>query len=259
MRIALGIEYDGSGYFGWQRQTQGRTVQACVEHSLSVVANHAVHVVCAGRTDTGVHATGQVVHFDTPSVRDDDGWLRGGNANLPPDIRLQWSSVVDESFHARFSARRRHYRYIILNRPVASALLRNQVCHEYSPLDHESMQAAARALVGEHDFTSFRAAGCQAKSPRREIYRLNVSRFADSIYIDVEANAFLHHMVRCIVGVLLAVGRGEQPVEWAAKVLAARDRTLSGVNAPPVGLYLVAVKYDDDFGLPSVARLPVYS
>ena len=258
MRIALGIEYDGSGYYGWQRQVEGRTVQGCLEHSLSLVANHDVKIVCAGRTDTGVHATGQVVHFDTRSVRAEDNWLRGGNANLPPDIILQWVTRIDESFHARYSAIRRHYRYVILNRPVASAVLRHQVCHEYRPLDHERMQLAAHALVGEHDFTSFRAAGCQAKSPRREVYRLDVARSGDCIYIDVEANAFLHHMVRCIAGVLLAIGRGEQAVGWVEEILAARDRALSGVNAPPGGLYLVAVNYGDDFPLPSASRLPSY-
>jgi tRNA pseudouridine38-40 synthase len=258
MRIALGIEYDGSAYYGWQRQSEGPTVQASVEQALSVVADHDVRVVCAGRTDTGVHATAQVVHFDTHAVRDDAGWVRGANANLPADIRLQWSAVVDETFHARFSARRRRYRYIILNRPTASAILRRLVCHEYRPLDCDRMQSAARAFIGEQDFTSFRAAGCQAKSPLREIYQLEITRSGDCIYIDVEANAFLHHMVRCIAGVLLAIGRGEQPVSWAADVLQARDRTLSGVNAPPGGLYLAAVFYGGEYRLPAVPPLPAY-
>lgn len=258
MRIALGIEYDGSAYYGWQRQTRGMTVQGRVEEGLSVVADHRVHVVCAGRTDTGVHATAQVVHFDSAALRSAVNWVRGANANLPHDIRLQWSARVDENFHARFSAQRRSYRYIILNRPVASAILRQRVCHEYRPLDHVRMQAAACSLVGEHDFSSFRAAGCQAKSPRREIVRLDVTRSGDCVYIDVEANAFLHHMVRCIAGVLLAIGRGDQPVDWAAEVLAARDRTLSGVNAPPGGLYLVQVVYDPSFQLPTDPRLPVF-
>jgi tRNA pseudouridine38-40 synthase len=259
MRIALGIEYDGSGYYGWQRQAEGPTVQASVEQALSIVADHAVRIVCAGRTDTGVHATAQVVHFDTHSVREGDSWVRGANANLPADIRLQWSACVNDSFHARFSARRRRYRYVILNRPVATAVLRRLVCLEYLPLDHERMQLAANALIGEHDFTSFRAAGCQAKSPRREIYRLDVTRSGDCVYIDVEANAFLHHMVRCIAGVLLAIGRGDQPVTWSAAVLQAADRTLSGVNAPPGGLYLAAVFYDPEYRLPAEPPLPVYS
>ncbi|MGB5258936.1 MAG: tRNA pseudouridine(38-40) synthase TruA [Gammaproteobacteria bacterium] len=258
MRIALGIEYDGSAYCGWQRQAEGMTVQGRVEAGLSTVADHPVSVVCAGRTDTGVHAMTQVVHFDTDAHRSDANWVRGANANLPHDVRVQWSARVDEHFHARFSARRRSYRYIILNRPVASAILRQRVCHEYRPLDHVRMQAAACALVGEHDFTSFRAAGCQAKSPRREIYRLDVTRSRDCVYIDVEANAFLHHMVRCIAGVLLAIGRGEQPVDWAVELLEARDRTLSGVNAPPGGLYLVNVMYDPAWQLPAEPRLPVF-
>lgn len=258
MRIALGIEYDGSAYYGWQRQASGMTVQGRVEEGLSVVADHPVRVACAGRTDTGVHATAQVVHFDSNALRSDANWVRGANANLPHDIRMQWSARVDESFHARFSARRRSYRYIILNRPLASAILRRRVCHEHRPLDHARMQAATGALVGEHDFTSFRAAGCQAKSPRRRIVRLDVTRSGDCVYIDVEANAFLHHMVRCIAGVLLAIGRGEQAVDWAAEVLQARNRTLSGVNAPPDGLYLVHVGYDPVFRLPAKHHLPVF-
>lgn len=258
MRIALGIEYDGSAYFGWQRQAEGATVQTCVEHAISVVANHATRVVCAGRTDTGVHATCQVIHFDTTAMRRDSNWVKGVNANLPHDIRVQWAMPVDEQFHARFSAPRRHYRYVILNRPVASAVLQRRVCHEGRPLDHNSMQKAAMALLGEHDFTAFRAVACQAKSPRREIYRLDVTRSGNCIYIDVEANAFLHHMVRCIAGVLLAIGRGEQPVGWTADVLASRDRTLSGVNAPPGGLYLVNVSYEPAFSLPGKPYLPVF-
>jgi len=258
MRIALGIEYDGSAYCGWQRQAEGATVQASVEQGVSAVADHGVQVVCAGRTDTGVHATNQVIHFDTTAMRNDSNWVKGANANLPHDIRVQWAMPVDEQFHARFSARRRHYRYVIMNRPVASAILQRRVCHECRPLDHNSMQTAALALLGEHDFTAFRAAACQAKSPRREIYRLDVTRSGSCIYIDVEANAFLHHMVRCIAGVLLAIGRGEQPVGWASDVLACRDRTLSGVNAPPGGLYLANVSYEPDFSLPGEPYLPEF-
>jgi tRNA pseudouridine38-40 synthase len=258
MRIALGIEYDGSAYCGWQRQAEGATVQASVEQGVSVVADHRVQVVCAGRTDTGVHATNQVIHFDTTAMRNDSNWVKGVNANLPHDIRVQWAMPVDEQFHARFSARRRHYRYVIMNRPVASAILQRRVCHEREPLDHKNMQTAALALLGEHDFTAFRAAACQAKSPRRVIYRLDVTRSGSCIYIDIEANAFLHHMVRCIAGVLLAIGRGEQPVGWAADVLACRDRTLSGVNAPPGGLYLANVSYEPDFSLPGEPYLPVF-
>ena len=258
MRIALGIEYDGTGFFGWQRQTEGRTVQACVEMALSKVADHAIAVVCAGRTDSGVHATGQVVHFDTAAERPMDGWRRGANAHLPEDILVQWAHPVDESFHARFGATRRHYRYIIHNHRVNSPLLRNRVCPVYTDLDVAGMQAAASHLRGEHDFTSFRAVACQAHSPVRTISHLEVCRSGDFIYIDVMANAFLHHMVRCIAGVLIAVGRGEQSPGWVAGVLAAKDRRLSGMNGPPGGLYLVAVRYPAEFGLPVDYRIPAY-
>lgn len=258
MRIALGIEYDGSAYYGWQRQSQGATVQCCVEAALSKIADRPVKVVCAGRTDTGVHATGQVVHFDTDAVRDLDGWLRGANTHLPPDIRVQWSHPVDVSFHARFGAHMRHYRYIIYNHPVSSALLRNRVCWEFRQLDVPSMVTAARCLLGEHDFTSFRAVACQAHSPVRTITQLELRRCGDFIYLDIKANAFLHHMVRCIAGVLITVGRGEQVPGWVGEVLAARDRRLSGVNGPPAGLYLVAVNYPELFGIPPASRLPSY-
>jgi tRNA pseudouridine38-40 synthase len=258
MRIALGIEYDGTDYFGWQRQSEGRTVQGCVEQALTRVADHPVAVVCAGRTDTGVHATGQVVHFDTGSRREAENWVRGSNANLPADVRVQWAAEVPDSFHARFKAIQRHYRYIILNRPAASALLGNRTCREYTRLDTASMAKAGRQLVGEHDFSSFRAAACQAKSPVRTIYELEVQRSGDFVYLDVRANAFLHHMVRCIAGVLIAVGRGEQQPAWVGGLLAARDRTASGINATPAGLYLVAVRYAPEFTLPLAGWLPHY-
>lgn len=258
MRIALGIEYDGTGFFGWQRQPEGRTVQTCVEKALSVVADHPVAVVCAGRTDTGVHATGQVVHFDSAAARVMDSWRRGANAHLPEDIRVQWAHSVDASFHARFAATERHYRYIIHNHRVNSPLLRNRVCPVYAQLDVVSMQTAASYLRGEHDFTSFRAVACQAHSPVRTISHLEVSRSGDFIYLDVMANAFLHHMVRCIAGVLIAVGRGEQSPGWVAEVLAAKDRRLSGMNGPPGGLYLVAVDYPEKFGLPASYRIPAF-
>lgn len=258
MRIALGIEYDGAAFLGWQRQQEGRTVQGCVEQALAMVANESVGVVCAGRTDTGVHATGQVVHFDTDARRTPDNWVRGANSNLPADIRVQWAAGVDDGFHARFSARRRHYRYVVLNRPAAPALLRNRVCWERLPLHLERMQLAARPLLGEHDFTSFRAAACQARSPVRSVYRLDIARAGECIYIDVVANAFLHHMVRCIAGVLLAVGRGEQTPDWPAQLLDVRDRTVGGVNAPAGGLYLVNVTYVDPYRFPATGWLPVF-
>ena len=258
MRIALGLEYDGSGFCGWQRQTTGRTVQGCLEDALSVVADHTVDVVCAGRTDTGVHATGQVIHFDSSAPRDAEAWVRGVNSNLPGDVSVQWAVAVGPDFHARFSARRRSYRYIILNKSVASALLRDRVSRVYQALDVHAMTAAAGHLLGEHDFTSLRAAACQAKHPVRTIYRLDVRRYGDFIYLDVTANAFLHHMVRCIAGVLIAVGTGEQNPDWVGSLLAMRDRAAAGITAPAAGLYLVRVEYEPQFQLPDTAWLPAY-
>jgi tRNA pseudouridine38-40 synthase len=258
-RFALGVEYDGSSFLGWQRQREGRTIQATLEDALSQVADHDVRVVCAGRTDTGVHATGQVVHFDSHASRTGANWLRGSNANLPPDISVQWIKPAGGEFHARFSAVRRHYRYIIYTHPARPALLRQQVCWQTRELETPRMQLAAARLLGEHDFTSFRAAACQAHSPVRTIYTLDISQSGAFIYIDVIANAFLHHMVRCIAGVLIKVGCGDAPVNWVDDVLAARDRRVSGVNAPPGGLYLVNVSYPVEFQVPSTGRLPVFS
>ena len=258
MRIALGIEYDGTDFHGWQRQRTGRTVQGCVEEALSRVADHKLAVVCAGRTDTGVHATEQVIHIDTVAVREEKAWIRGGNANLPSDIRVQWAREVDESFHARFSARRRHYRYVILNRPYPSAQFRHRASWVYAQLDEAAMRAGAIHLLGEHDFTSFRALACQAKHPIRTIHTLDVHRCGDFIYIDVVANAFLHHMVRCIAGVLITIGRGEASPEWVREVLEARDRAAGGITAPATGLYLVAVHYPAQFVIPRIGWLPEY-
>jgi len=258
MRYAAGIEYDGCGFFGWQRQAEGRTVQACVEKAISKVADHALNVVCAGRTDTGVHATGQVFHFDTGTDRPTNNWLRGTNANLPDDISVQWLARIDGDFHARFSATQRHYRYIIYNHPCRPALLRNHVCWHHAELDAGIMAHAGRYLVGEHDFTSFRAVACQAHSPVRTIHSLEVRRSGCFITIDVIANAFLHHMVRCIAGVLIKTGCGEQAPDWTSDVLQAKDRRVSGINASPAGLYLVKVRYPDHFAVPSGTRLPVF-
>lgn len=258
MRYAAGIEYDGCGFFGWQRQAEGRTVQACVEKAISKVADHALNVVCAGRTDSGVHATGQVIHFNTGTNRPTNNWLRGTNANLPDDISVRWLSSMDEAFHARFSATQRHYRYIIYNHPCRPALLRNHVCWHHAELDAGIMAHAGRYLVGEHDFTSFRAVACQAHSPVRTIHSLEVRRSGRFIYIDVIANAFLHHMVRCIAGVLIKTGCGEQTPDWTSDVLQAKDRRVSGINASPAGLYLVKVRYPDHFAVPSGTRLPVF-
>lgn len=256
MRIALGIEYDGSRFSGWQRQAHAVGVQQVLEEAISNVADHPVKVVCAGRTDAGVHATTQVVHFDTGAVRSPRAWVLGTTCKLPPEVCVTWAQPVDEAFHARFSATGRRYRYVIFNRPVRPALLHGRVCWEHRPLDDTRMAAAAVCLHGEHDFSSFRAQGCQAGHPRREIHALDVRRQGEFIHLDVAANAFLHHMVRNIAGTLLAVGRGERPVEWVKEVLEARDRTVAGITAPAAGLYLVQVQYPERFGVPQAARLP---
>lgn len=254
MRIALGVEYDGSGYCGWQLQKHGeRTVQEAVERALSSVANQPVRVICAGRTDTGVHATGQVIHFDTGAERSERSWVFGTNANLPKDVSILWARPVDDSFHARFSALRRRYRYVIYTRPVRPTYLAYRVTWSYRDLDETRMQEAAQHLLGEHDFSSYRALACQAKSPVRTLYRLDVSREGDFIFLDLEANGFLHHMVRNIAGVLMAIGSGEQDTGWTRDVLELRDRTLGGVTAQPHGLYFSGVEYPDEFGLPSLS------
>lgn len=257
MRVALGIEYDGSGFRGWQAQQPGvRTVQNCLEKAIGKVADHPVRVSCAGRTDAAVHATAQVAHFDTEAERSDRAWVFGTNANLPPDVSVLWAQPVPNTFHARFSALARRYRYLILNRPVRPALYRQQASWFYRPLEVERMHAAARCLLGEHDFSSFRAAECQAKTPRRTVYALELERHGGWVVLEIEANAFLHHMVRNVAGVLMAIGSGEQPIEWAQEVLEARDRRLGGVTAPPQGLYLIAVRYPDEYQLPSGQPLP---
>jgi len=253
MRIALGIEYDGRPYCGWQFQDHSPSVQATVELALSSVADHPVRVTCAGRTDTGVHAAEQVVHFDTEAVRDDKAWVMGTNANLPKSVSVLWVKPVDDTFHARFSALRRRYRYVIFNRDVRPAFLAGRVAFCYRPLEVLLMQAAAQYLLGEHDFNAYRALACQAKSPVRTVYRLEVSRRDELILIDIEANAFLHHMVRNIAGVFMTIGAGEQEPVWAKQVLDGRDRSLGGVTAPPDGLYLMEVTYPEAFGIP---RLP---
>lgn len=251
MRIAMGLEYDGTGFAGWETQVDQRTVQSCAEAAVAKVADHPVKVVCAGRTDSGVHALSQVVHFDSEAPRDNDAWLLGTNANLPADIRVRWAQPVDNEFHARFSARRRSYRFVILNARQKSALHRHRVCWHYRPLDDARMAGAAQYLIGEHDFSSYRAQACQAKNPVRTIYRLDVSRHGEFVHIDVVANAFLHHMVRNIAGVLMAVGEGKYRPDWAGEVLGYRDRTLGGVTAPPQGLYLLGVEYPQHYRLPA--------
>ncbi len=250
MRIALGIEYDGTAYNGWQRQKTGLGVQQRVEEALRVVADHPVEVTCAGRTDTGVHASGQVVHFDTPNTRDDRGWLLGINSNLPGDISVVWARHVEDDFHARFTATGRNYRYRILNRLERSALHRYRAWWVYAPLDAERMHEAAQHLLGEHDFSAFRAAGCRANTPQRNITRLSIERSGDWITLEVSANAFLQHMVRNITGSLAAVGEAEQPPDWIKAVLESRDRKQGGIAAPPHGLTLVSVDYPESANIP---------
>jgi tRNA pseudouridine38-40 synthase len=253
MRIAAILEYDGSGFSGWQRQAQVRSVQQCVEEALSGIADSPVQVTVAGRTDAGVHASAQVIHFDTGAARSDYSWVRGANSQLPNDVALLWAGVVDAGFHARFSATGRHYRYVILNRAVRPTYQARRVTHEYRPLDVERMRAAADHLVGTHDFSSFRAIQCQAKSPVREVRRLTVERQDEYVIVRVYANAFLQHMVRNIAGVLMDIGSGERETVWAQQVLEARDRTQGGVTAPPDGLYLTAVEYPVSFNIPVIA------
>lgn len=259
MRIALGIEYDGSGFRGWQLQGhEPLTVQAAVEAALSKVAAHPVRVVCAGRTDSGVHAVGQVVHFDTPAVREPRNWVLGANVNLPPTVAVTWARQVEDDFHARFSAQSRAYRYLILNRPTRSSLLAGRATWVHRPLDAAQMHEAGQVLVGTHDFSSYRALGCQAKSPIRTLHSLSVQREGELIQLHVHANAFLHHMIRNIAGVLMAIGRGERERGWAAEVLAHCDRTRGGVTAPPDGLYFERVWYPEAFAIPAPAPLPFY-
>ncbi|MCW8944290.1 MAG: tRNA pseudouridine(38-40) synthase TruA [Sedimenticola sp.] len=256
MRLAMGVEYDGSSYHGWQLQKSGvRSVQQSIEEALGKVADHPVRVFCAGRTDTGVHGEGQVIHFDTPAVRTLRGWVLGTNVNLPDDVNINWVHEVPDDFHARFSAISRSYRYVILNRPARSAIWRDRAVWVHHGLDAGLMQRAAEHLVGTHDFSSYRAIGCQAKSPVRTITHLQVSRVDDRVIVEITANAFLHHMVRNIAGVLMTIGRGEQPVDWSLEVLKHQDRTKGGVTAPPQGLYLVDVGYPEQYQLPSISQL----
>jgi tRNA pseudouridine38-40 synthase len=250
LKIALGVEYDGTDFHGWQYQGDVRTVQECLEAALSKVADHPVTVHCAGRTDTGVHATAQVVHFETRAIRSPRSWMLGTNVNLPADACVNWVREVREDFHARFSAFGRHYEYRILNRPTRSAIWRNRAVWQHHPLDHRVMHQAAQALIGTHDFSSYRALACQAKHPVRTIHGLAVTREDDNLIIRVHADAFLHHMVRNIAGVLMTIGKAERPVSWAREILELRDRTQGGVTAPPHGLYLTGVDYPPDYRLP---------
>ena len=256
-RVALGIEYNGSRFHGFQSQPSGvTTVQQCLDSALSTIADETVITVCAGRTDAGVHATNQVVHFDTLAQRSDNAWLRGANSQLPDDISIRWAKVVTPQFHARFSATSRCYRYLIHCCSTPSALLNRQVAWQRRPLNILSMQAACECLVGEHDFSAFRAAQCQSKRPFRYVEAIDIDQRGDFIVIEITANAFLYHMVRNIVGVLIPIGLGETPVEWCQQVLNSRDRRQAGVTAAASGLYLVAVDYPGEFNLPIPAKGP---
>lgn len=259
-RIALEVAYDGADFNGWQRQASPRlpTVQGAVEAALSRVADHPVSLTCAGRTDAGVHATAQVVHFDAAKDRGPGAWLRGGNSLLPAGVRIQWAQAVDASFHARFSATARRYRYVILESDVAPALLSRQVTHVRGQLDTDAMQRAAQSLPGERDFSAFRAAGCQSRTPFRYVSHLHVFRQGCFVVIDIAANAFLQHMVRNIAGALIAVGLGQRAVEWPGELLAGRDRRRGAATASPCGLYLVSVSYPEHFGLPGPALGPFF-
>lgn len=244
MRIALGVEYEGSGFCGWQSQAGGGAVQDAVESALSMVADTPTRVVCAGRTDAGVHALGQVVHFDTEAVRPDTAWVRGVNAHLPASVAVRWAQPVPDGFHARFSARGRRYRYVLLNRGERPGLMAKRVGWFHRPLDAEAMRAAAALLLGEHDFSAFRSVECQARSPIKTLRRADVARHGDLLVFDFEASAFLHHMVRNIVGALVYVGKGAHPSEWLGELLAGRDRARAAPTFEACGLYFAGVDYD---------------
>ena len=249
-RIAALLEYAGSAYAGWQSQQHAASLQQAVQEALGFVAGHPLEVVCAGRTDAGVHAAGQVIHFDTAAVRVARSWVLGANTRLPGDVALLWAAEVAPSFHARRSALRRTYRYVILNRSARSALRRDRAAWIHRPLATESMQQAAQVLIGEHDFSAFRSIECQSKSPRRHLERLSVERRGDLVWIDITANAFLHHMVRNIVGTLIEVQDSSDPIAALATILASRDRRQAGATAPACGLYLWQVEYPPRFRIP---------
>ena len=251
MRVALGLEYDGAAFCGWQAQPGGCGVQDHVQAALSKLADEPIEVTAAGRTDTGVHASAQVVHFDTHAQRDENAWVRGTNANLDEAVRVVWSHEVAGDFHARYSARSRTYRYLLLDHGVAPAILRHRVGWYHKPLDVLAMQEALKAVVGEHDFSAFRDAQCQAKSPFRNLHEAVVERRATLIVFTFRANAFLHHMIRNLVGSLVYVGAAKQRPEWIAELLATKDRRNAAPTFAPDGLYLAGVEYDPAFGLPA--------
>jgi tRNA pseudouridine38-40 synthase len=261
IRVALGLEYDGTAFAGWQSQRAAPAVQSLVEAALSPVAAEPVNLICAGRTDAGVHACAQVAHFDTQARRSVRGWVLGANTNLPADINVAWARPVPQHFHARYSAEARTYRYYIFNRPVRSALAARGAAWVRHPLDDARMQSATAALLGSHDFSAFRSAQSQSHSPIRRVEALSVRRDGHFVIIEVTANAFLHHMVRNIAGLLISIGQGDQDRLWARQVLESKERTQGGPTAPAQGLYLWSVRYPRAFGLPAprsamIAGLP---
>ena len=249
-RVALGLEYDGTDFVGWQIQRSGRSIQAALAEAVSTVADQPVTIAGAGRTDAGVHASYQVAHFDSDATRTPRQWVLGINSNLPDDVVVTWARQVDGEFDARRSAILRRYRYLIMERDTRSALLRHRIWWLRKVLDCRAMTAAATALLGERDFSAFRATGCQSRTPMRRLVSIGVHRADGLLQLDFTANAFLQHMVRNLVGVLAAIGRGEAESSWAGEVLASRDRAEGGVTAPPQGLTLVGVTYPDRYDLP---------
>jgi tRNA pseudouridine38-40 synthase len=252
MRIALGVEYDGSPYCGWQSQADGQTVQDTLQRALSQIAGEPVAIIAAGRTDTGVHALEQVVHFDTQTERPLTAWVRGVNAVLPDSVAVRWAHPVTDEFHARFSAHGRSYRYLLINRPTRPAIHAGKVGWFHAPLDLAAMQAAAQCLLGEHDFSAFRAAQCQAKSPAKHLRQLDIRREGEMLIFDLSADAFLHHMVRNIVGCLVYVGKGKHSPDWLAEVLCSRERSLAAPTFAPDGLYLRRIQYEAKWRLPQM-------
>jgi tRNA pseudouridine38-40 synthase len=250
-RIALGLQYDGTAYRGFQAQAGLSTIQSKLEAALSIVANEPITVFCAGRTDAGVHAMGQVVHFDTKAQRPDYSWWQGANTHLPSDIAVQWATPVPEEFHARYKAMARRYRYIIANTRVRSALTGRFAAWFNRPLDEDKMHEAAQCLIGTHDFSAFRASECQAKNPVKTLEFANVSRQGEYVILDIKCDAFLHHMVRNIIGTLLPIGTGDQPISFLREALISQDRSRAGITAKPCGLSLIEINYPQIFKLPT--------
>ncbi|OGT27191.1 MAG: tRNA pseudouridine(38-40) synthase TruA [Gammaproteobacteria bacterium RIFCSPLOWO2_02_FULL_42_14] len=257
-RIAMALSYDGANYHGWQHQEAVSSIQQKVEQALMRVANHEVTVMCAGRTDAGVHATAQVVHFDTEANRNEHAWVFGVNSNLPHDISALWAREVPKDFHARHCALSRTYRYLLCTQPVRPGIFRKSVSWTYKSLDLECMRMAAEYLIGEHDFSAFRASGCQAQHAVRTIHALHIEKQGQMIVFEVKANAFVLHMVRNIVGVLVTIGQGDRDPHWALAVLNSRDRTKAALTAQPNGLYLVNVEYPANFNLPKTPKGPFF-